>query len=136
MSVTKLSKINFVLCRYHCCTRRLDKTVMQIINSTYIQSRLATGCTVRGSNPGGGKFSAPLQTGPGPLTASCTMGTGSFPGAKGQGVALTIHPHPAPRLKKEYSYTSNPPLGPRGLLYSGLTRLLTHRRLNFLLLTK
>jgi len=31
-------------------------------------------------------------------------------------VALTIHPYLAPRLKKELSYTSTPPLGLNGLL--------------------
>jgi hypothetical protein len=30
-------------------------------------------------NPGGRRFSAPIQTGPGAPPASCTMGTGSFP---------------------------------------------------------
>ena len=39
--------------------------------------RLATGWTVRGS-----RFSAPVQTGPGAYPASCTTGTGSFPGVK------------------------------------------------------
>jgi len=28
----------------------------------------------------GARFSAPVQTGPGAHPASCTMGTGSFPG--------------------------------------------------------
>jgi hypothetical protein len=28
------------------------------------------------------RFSAPVQTGPGAQPASCTMGTGSFPGVK------------------------------------------------------
>ena len=38
-------------------------------------------------------FSAPVQTGPGAHPASCTMGTGSFPGVKsGRGVTLTPHP--------------------------------------------
>ena len=38
-------------------------------------------------------FSTPVQTGPGAHPASCTMGTGSFPGVKsGQGVTLTPHP--------------------------------------------
>jgi hypothetical protein len=46
-----------------------------------------------GSNPGGPRFSATLQTGPGAHPASCTMGTGSFPGVKsGRGVTLTPHP--------------------------------------------
>jgi len=41
----------------------------------------------------GARFSAPVQTGPGAHPASCTMGTGSSPGAKsGQGVTLTPHP--------------------------------------------
>jgi hypothetical protein len=56
--------------------------------------RLATGWTVRGSNPGGGaRFFAPVQTGPGTNPASFTVGTGSFPGVKyGQGVMLTTQP--------------------------------------------
>ena len=46
-----------------------------------------------GSNPGGARFSAPVQTGPGAHPASCTMGTGSFPGIKsGRGVTLTPTP--------------------------------------------
>ena len=40
----------------------------------------------------GARFSAPVQTGPGAHPASCTMGTGSFPGVKsGRGVTLTPH---------------------------------------------
>jgi hypothetical protein len=39
------------------------------------------------------RFSAPVQTGPGAHPASCTMGTGSFPGVKSRrGVTLTPHP--------------------------------------------
>ena len=39
------------------------------------------------------RFSAPVQIGPGAHPASCTMGTGSFPGVKsGRGVTLTPHP--------------------------------------------
>ena len=42
---------------------------------------------------GGARFFAPVQTGPGAHPASCTMGTGSFPGEKsGQGLTLTPHP--------------------------------------------
>jgi len=37
-------------------------------------------------------------------------------GLSGQGVALTTYPDSAPRLKKEWSYTSTPPLGLHGLL--------------------
>ena len=39
------------------------------------------------------RFSAPVRTGPEAHPASCTMGTGSFPGVKsGRGVTLTPHP--------------------------------------------
>ena len=41
----------------------------------------------------GARFSAPVQTSPGAHPASCTMGTGSFPGVKScWGVTLTPHP--------------------------------------------
>jgi len=44
--------------------------------------------------------------------ASCTMGTGSFPGVKsGQGVTLTPSPPSSAVVKKEYSYISTPPMG-------------------------
>ena len=40
----------------------------------------------------GARFSA-VRTGPGAHSASCTMGTGSFPGVEsGRGVTLTPHP--------------------------------------------
>jgi hypothetical protein len=49
----------------------------------------------------GARFSAPVQTGPGAHPASCTMGTGSFPGVKcGWGVLLTTHPLLMPRSWK------------------------------------
>ena len=77
------------------------------------------------------RFSAPVQTGPGIHPASCTTGTGSFPGLKsGRGVTLTTHPLLVPRSWKsratrlptlwstpglyrpsvpvQYSYTSTP----------------------------
>ena len=59
------------------------------------------------------RFSAPVQTDPGAHPASYTMCTGSFLGVKrpGRGVALTTHPHLAPKLKKELSYTSALPVG-------------------------
>jgi len=41
----------------------------------------------------GARFSTPVPTGPGAHPASCTMGTGSFPGVKsGRGVMLTSRP--------------------------------------------
>ena len=52
--------------------------------------------------PVGAKFSAPVQTGPGTYSASCTMGTGSFPGVKsGRGVTLTPHYLLVPLVMKE-----------------------------------
>jgi hypothetical protein len=36
------------------------------------------------------------------------MGTGSFPGIKGEGCGVDHPPHLAPRLKKEKSYISPP----------------------------
>jgi hypothetical protein len=40
----------------------------------------------------GARFSEPVQTGPGAHPASCTMGSGSFPGVKSsRGVALSPH---------------------------------------------
>jgi len=45
----------------------------------------------------GARFSAPVQTGPRAHPASCTVGTGSFPGVKSDwGVMLTPHPLPVP----------------------------------------
>ena len=49
-----------------------------------------------------GRFSAPVQTGPGDHLASYTMGTGAFPGGKAAGgVALTTQPNLEPRLMQE-----------------------------------
>jgi hypothetical protein len=47
--------------------------------------------------PVGAIFFAHVQTGPGAHPASCTMGTGSFPGVK-RPPRLTTHPLLAPRL--------------------------------------
>jgi len=58
---------------------------------------LYKGCTLRAGwlgdrIPVGARFSVPVQTGPGAHPASCTVGTGSFPGVKsGRGVTLTPH---------------------------------------------
>jgi len=59
---------------------------------------------------GGTRFSAPLQTGPGAHPASYTMGTPYFPGVKQPECGVDHPPHRAPRLKKEYSYISTPPV--------------------------
>jgi len=47
-------------------------------------------------------------------------------GYSGQGMALTTHPHLVLRLKKEYSYTSTPPLGLHGLLQGELYLVSQH----------
>ena len=49
----------------------------------------------------GARFSAPLQTGPGALPASCTSGTGFFPGEKRPERGVDHLPHLATRLNKE-----------------------------------
>jgi hypothetical protein len=66
---------------------------------------------------GWGRFSAPDQTGPETHPAPYTMGTGNFPMVKRLGRGVDHSPHLSPRLKKEQSYTSTPPLGIGGLLY-------------------
>jgi len=46
----------------------------------------------KGIPPGGARFSAPVQTGSEAHPASCTMGTGSYPGVRCcRGVTLTPH---------------------------------------------
>jgi hypothetical protein len=58
------------------------------------------GWTIRDRIPLGARLSAPVQTGPEAHPASCTMGTGSFPGVRcGRGVMLTPHPLLVPRSK-------------------------------------
>ena len=79
--------------------------------------RLTVGWTVWGSNPGGAGVSAPAQTGRGAHPVSYEMGTGSlFRGYSCRCWGLTTHSHLAPRLKKEKSYTSVPPVDIHGLL--------------------
>ena len=61
------------------------------------------------------KFSAPVQTGPGAYPASCTMGTGSFPGVKRPGRGAD-HPSPSKRRGPErvqlYLYSPSGPSWP------------------------
>jgi len=62
-------------------------------------------------NPGGGRDYPPVQTGPGAHPASCTMGTGSFPGVQcGRSVLLTTHTLLVPRSCKSRAIPL-PPLG-------------------------
>ena len=80
--------------RYLCMK---DKWINGIYVHVYVVGRdsSVTCYGLQGSNSGGARFSAPIQTGPGAHTASYTMGTRST-----QGVALTTYPHLALRLKK------------------------------------
>jgi hypothetical protein len=73
----------------------------------------------------GAIFPATVQTGLQDHPAFYKMGTGSFPECRAPGgVALNTHSHLAPRLKKEYSYTSTPALDLHGLLYGELRSFL------------
>ena len=67
--------------------------------------RLATGQTVRGSHPGGGEIFRILPDWPWGPSSLLYKGYRVIPGGKGGRVmALTNHPHLAPRLKKEYMH--------------------------------
>jgi hypothetical protein len=56
-----------------------------------------------------GRDFPPVQTGPRACTASCTTGTGSFPGGKGRpGRAADHLPPSSADVLEEYSYTSTP----------------------------
>jgi hypothetical protein len=69
------------------------------------------------------RFSAPVQTSPGAHTASCTMGTGSFPGVEsGRGVTLTPHLLLVPKSKNRVALYLYSPYLP--------TYLPTYRALN------
>jgi hypothetical protein len=63
----------------------------------------------------GARYSARLQNGSEAHPAFYTMGTRSFPGVKRPGRGVDHSSHLASGLKKEWSYTSTPPLGVRGL---------------------
>jgi hypothetical protein len=59
--------------------------------------------------PVGAKFSAPFQTGPGAYPASCTMGTGLFPGVKRPGRGVVLPPPSSAEVKERvYLYLYSP----------------------------
>ena len=60
-------------------------------------------------------ITAAAQTGPAAYPPSYKMGTASFPGVKQPGRHVDNPPNLVQRLKKEWSYTSTPPLGLRDL---------------------
>jgi len=64
----------------------------------------------------GARFRALVLNGPGAHSVLYAIGAGSLPVVKRPGRRVDHPPHLGPRLKKVYSYTSNPPLGLRGLL--------------------
>jgi hypothetical protein len=66
------------------------------------------------------RFSAPVQIVPGAHPASYTMVPELYRGKSGRDVAFNTHPYLAPRSKKEWSYTSTPSLGLRGLFQGEL----------------
>jgi len=67
------------------------------------------------------RFSAPVQNDPGAHPASCTMGTGSFPGVRsGRGVMLTPHLLLMPWSKRVELYLYSP-YGPYGLHRTSVT---------------
>jgi hypothetical protein len=55
-----------------------------------------------------------VQISSGVHPASCTMGTGSFPGVKRPGRDADHTPPSSAEVKKELSYTSTYPMGPPG----------------------
>ena len=66
------------------------------------------------------RFSALAQTGPGAQPASYTLGTWSFLEEKQPERCVDHPPPPSVEVKKEYSYTTTPPLGLRGLFWGEL----------------
>jgi hypothetical protein len=63
-----------------------------------------------------GEIFVHVQTGPGAYPASCTMGIGSFPRVKRPRRGADNPPPSSTEVTNEWSYTSTPPLGLRGLL--------------------
>ena len=62
--------------------------------------------------PVGARFSAPVQTGAGTYPASCTMGTGSFPGIKRPGRGADHPPPPKRRGQERVGLYLYSPSGP------------------------
>jgi len=104
-------------CRQHDISflQLLVINLMTIYEEARSIQRLATGWTVRGSNSGGARFSVPVQTGLESHPAFCTLGIMSIPRVNRSVQSAGHSPHLVQRLKKEWSYTSTPPLGFHGL---------------------
>jgi hypothetical protein len=91
------------------CTKTIRKCTVQLSSSVGIATDYGLDCP--GIESRLRRDFPPVHTGPGSHSASCTMGTGSFPGVKcSRGVLLTTHPLLAPRSWKSRLYLY-PPLG-------------------------
>jgi hypothetical protein len=74
--------------------------------------RLAMGCTVRGSNPGGGEIFRTCPDRPWGPPSLLYNGYRVFPGSKERpGLDADPSPPSGAVVKKEQSYTSTPPMG-------------------------
>jgi hypothetical protein len=62
--------------------------------------------------PVGARFYAPVQTSPGAYPASCTMGTGSFPGVKRPGRGIDHSPPSSAKVKERVELYLYSPSGP------------------------
>ena len=86
--------------RYVSCLAQRDIRIIMEVFANARDRASAVGIATRYGldGPGieswcGARFSGPVQTGPGAYPASCTMGTGSFPGVKRPGRGAD-HPPP------------------------------------------
>jgi len=87
------NKVNYIQCN-----------LKLIMSSIILSVRYSDSLWVERSGdriPVGSRFSLPVQFDSGAHPASCTMGTGSFPGVKRSRDGVDHPPHLAPRLKKE-----------------------------------
>jgi hypothetical protein len=75
--------------------------VYELSNRTPLQNITSVVAVHKSWAPGGKRFSAPVQTGPGAHPTSSTMGNGTFPVVKRPGRGVDHPPHLAPRLKEE-----------------------------------
>jgi hypothetical protein len=97
-STADTQKVRFINthCRQHNDISFLQRLAINLI-TTYEEmhwvQRLATGWNVRGSNPGGARFSAPVQICLKAHPAFCTLGIGSIPIVKrsGRGAGHSSH---------------------------------------------
>jgi len=99
--------IIYVILHYSITTTNTNNNNNNNNNNNVGQDRVVSIATRYGAGRSGDRisvgkrFSALVQTAPGVHPASCTMGTGSFPGVKRPGRGVGHPPHLVPRLKKE-----------------------------------